>query len=161
MERSDHHAGDFRGHRRAAGGNIGNSLEDLIGAGALENISAGTGFERLKDEISVGVNGYHNYLKIGHFFGQPRRAGNAGFVGQVNIHQRYIGLVLGHFNERLLGSGAGADAAEIWRVVNQFHERFSHRVVVFDDGDFGHVMFLRFRLELQLNSHREALESRI
>jgi hypothetical protein len=92
----------------------------------------------LKDEVGIRINGYHNHLQIGHSFSQSRRAGNSGFVGQMNIYQRYMGLMPGYFNESVIGIETRTDATVSGRAVNQFHERFAHRLIVFNDSDVCH-----------------------
>src|SRR6185295_11492502 len=79
--------GYFRRNRRASGHCFPDILQQLRRRGAFQQITTGSGAERVKDAIIVVINGQHEDLHFGETLFEDADAFDATHAWQANITQ--------------------------------------------------------------------------
>ena len=82
------------GHRRSTGKYFADGFEEFLRTGTFQQIAAGAGLQRLKNQFVIAINGNNDDLNLRKLFFQLGRAGDSGFSRQINIHHDQIGLLI-------------------------------------------------------------------
>ena len=143
VERFDDAAGDFGAHRGAAGADFGDGLAHFVGGGALEEVTAGAGFEGIEDFVVVAVDGDHDDEELRELLLELCGGLDAGDAGEVDIHEDDIGAKGGDFGEGLLAAAPDADAAALRSALDDASQAGTNSGIVLHDGDAGHAGLCR------------------
>ncbi len=104
----------------------------------LRAISGVIGTQGLEDPLGIFIHGDDDNMHCGQQLLDLGRAFHARGVGQLNVQQHHVRHGHGDFLQRLRHGGAGPDALETRRPVEQRLEPLAHGLVVFHDADFDH-----------------------
>ena len=80
----------LRGHRRAAGMNFVNRLDQSVVTGVLQQITAGARAQRIKNAVAVFVSRQHQDAKSGQFQFEFGDTFDAAHAGQIDVHQSHV-----------------------------------------------------------------------
>jgi hypothetical protein len=123
-------AGDVAGHGRTAGENEFDRCLEFVPRCLLEQIAAGTRFQRVEHAVGVFVHGKHDELDFGLRRLELPDAFDAIHFRHVNIHEHNIGCYFGKgFQSRSAGTKS-ADAPAVGKQIHRLREAASEGVIV-------------------------------
>ena len=132
-------AGDGGADDRAAGVDAAHDVQDLVLAGALDEVAARPGPQGLDDGVVVLEHRHDDHADVRRGSGQPPRRLDAGHPGHREVHQRDVGLELErglHSRRAVPGHADHLDVLD--RGEEVAHPLAEHGVVV-DDEDADHA----------------------
>jgi hypothetical protein len=131
----DDFAGDGAGEGRAALMDVADGVEELAFGLRFEEIAAGPGLERAKDDFAILMLGEHDDLEIGQRFLQFTHAIDAGHFRQLDVHEDDVRWILRNGFQGFFRGGMRGATLDIRGAAEDLHERFGQGAVVFDDHD--------------------------
>jgi dienelactone hydrolase len=127
-------------------------FEDLARSRMFQQITSGTGPERALDQVSFGIGGQHQQLRMRTLRHDLPRGFDAIQDGHDQIHQHHVGAKgSGHLNSQLAIGGLAHDFQARINLEHCF-QTFAHNGVVIDDQYFN---------SFELHEPRVTIEARL
>ena len=116
-----------------------NAVDELGVGGLLEDVAGRAGREGLPDVAGVVLHREHEHLRVGRLLEDVRGRLDPALVGQDDVHQDDVRLVLSHLEDRIAGVPGLGDGLEAVLGVEQHPQPGADdRVVVHDDDADAH-----------------------
>ena len=113
---------------------VAEGSQQFGGRGALEQIAAGPGGQRIEDVLCVFIDREHDDLELRGGLFEAADAFDTVHAGQVDVHEDHLRLAGRDVRQGVLGVGVLAEATEALGPVDQTAQRVAHLVVVFDNA---------------------------